>query len=114
MLLRGGGADTSPHLVADPAESNTVTGSDLVKGGEIPVLLASDALGRIGLLRYPADFPETPIIPVVEPASGENSVRALESGEEGNDHMCPDTGNFIWINEEREVGASNTGEVKVK
>lgn len=46
--------------------SNTLTGSDLVKGGDTPVLLASDALGRVGFLRYPALLPESPESPAVE------------------------------------------------
>lgn len=57
----------------DPSEtldsndsSNTLTASDLVKGGDTPVLLASDALGRVGLLRYPALLPESPDAPVEE------------------------------------------------
>ncbi|CAM9609602.1 unnamed protein product [Scytosiphon promiscuus] len=40
-----------------PSVTATITGSDLVKGGETPVLLACDSLGRVGLLRYPAQLP---------------------------------------------------------
>ncbi|CAM9107723.1 unnamed protein product, partial [Hapterophycus canaliculatus] len=47
----------------------TLTGSDLVKGGETPVLLACDSLGRVGLLRYPAQLPPLePALAVAPPA----------------------------------------------
>lgn len=51
---------------------NTITGSDLIKGGETSVLLAADTLGRVGLLRYPAKLPEPPTAPAaVESVPGE-------------------------------------------
>lgn len=71
----GGDIDTYP--------GNTLTGSDIVKGGEQPVLLASDALGRIGLLRYPAELPETPSIPAIEPAPGKKRGGTIGGGETG-------------------------------
>lgn len=51
------------------SENNILTGCDIVKGGQVPLLLASDALGRIGLLHYPAELPETPA--AIEAAIGE-------------------------------------------
>lgn len=49
--------DTSQPAVSPKGES-FLTGSDLVKGGDAPILLASDSLGRVGLLRYPAQLPD--------------------------------------------------------
>lgn len=47
-----------PTSAARPSTATAIlTGSDLVKGGEAPVLLACDSLGRVGLLRYPAQLP---------------------------------------------------------
>lgn len=75
----GGGATTSPPSSAS-APAATLTGSDLVKGGETAVLLASDSLGRVGFLRYPAQLPSQPDPPTSAPAplTGEGG-----SGEEG-------------------------------
>lgn len=54
---------------------STLTGSDLVKGGETSVLLVSDTLGRVGLLRYPAELHEPPtVLPVAEVAAGQRRV----------------------------------------
>lgn len=41
----------------EAATQNMVTGSDIIKGAGVPVLLASDSLGRLGLLRHPAPMP---------------------------------------------------------
>lgn len=43
------------------SDDKRLTGSDLIKGGETPVLLVSDDLGRLGLFRYPAPMPDVPI-----------------------------------------------------
>lgn len=65
-------ADTPPSIGPFSATDNTITGSDLIRGGEVPVLLAADTLGRVGLLRYPAKLPEPPAAtPTVESIAGE-------------------------------------------
>lgn len=63
--MASGGSDTSsPSQPSTPPKgSNILTGSDLVKGGDAPILLASDTLGRVGLLRYPAQLPDPPASP---------------------------------------------------
>lgn len=62
----------------------TLTGSDLVRGGDAPVLLASDSLGRVGLLRYPAKLPPEMVPPGDADAAGAAAPSAEESagGEE--------------------------------
>ncbi|CAM9415834.1 unnamed protein product, partial [Ectocarpus fasciculatus] len=62
----------------------TLTGSDLVRGGDAPVLLASDSLGRVGLLRYPANLPPEIAPPGDADAAGTAAPPAEESagGEE--------------------------------
>lgn len=49
---------------ANSADDDILTGSDLIKEAESAVLLASDSLGRLGLLRYPAQLPDVPVEPV--------------------------------------------------
>lgn len=64
--------------------SNVLTGSDLLKGSETPILLASDALGRVGLLRYPAKLPDelTPVEGVASVGRGaEANTPALGEAE---------------------------------
>lgn len=63
----GSGEDNSSSSPPPSGPAATLTGSDLVKGGEMPVLLASDSLGRVGLLRYPAQLPPEPILPTAAP-----------------------------------------------
>lgn len=64
--MASGGSDTSSlsQTSTSPKAGNILTGSDLVKGGDAPILLASDTLGRVGLLRYPAHLPEPPAPPL--------------------------------------------------
>ena len=67
-----------------PPPPPTLTGSDLVKGGETPVLLASDSLGRVGLLRFPAQLPPEPTPPTAASASDSAPpVEGVGGGEEG-------------------------------
>ena len=64
--MASGGSDTSPlsQPSTSPKAGNILTGSDLVKGGDAPILLASDTLGRVGLMRYPAQLPDAPASPL--------------------------------------------------
>lgn len=73
--------DSGPSPPPPPSEpAATLTCSDLVKGGETPVLLASDTLGRVGLLRYPAQLPPEPTPPTAAPVPA-----PPVGGEEGAD-----------------------------
>ena len=74
----GGKSSSAPPESSPPA--TTLTGSDLVKGGETPVLLASDTLGRVGLLRYPAQLPPEPVLPTSAPASAVEGGADAEGG----------------------------------
>lgn len=77
----GSGATASPPPPPPPSVPEaTLTGSDLVKGGDTPVLLASDSLGRVGLLRYPAQLPPEPTAPAAAPAP---PIAGGVGGEEG-------------------------------
>lgn len=90
MLAAGGGhghGDGTSIPSSSHAPAATLTGSDLVKGGETPVLLASDNLGRVGLLRYPAQLPpqqtEPPTAdPATAPPKGEGG--SVEEGAVGS------------------------------
>lgn len=67
------------------ATTATLTGSDLVKGGETPVLLACDSLGRVGLLRYPAQLPPPELAlaaapPAAAPDASTAEGAAVEDG----------------------------------
>lgn len=74
-------------LLSETAE--TITGSDLIKGGEIPVLLAADTLGRVGLLRYPAKLPEPPAAtPTMESVAGEGCGILTLLGSDHNIWLC--------------------------
>lgn len=77
-----GTAPTGSLSPSPPAA--TLTGSDLVRGGDAPVLLASDSLGRVGLLRYPAKLPPEMAPPGDADAAGTAAPSAEESagGEE--------------------------------
>lgn len=87
MLSSGGGGPNGDHGDGDatatppppPKPAATLTGSDLVKGGETPVLLAADSLGRVGLLRYPAQLPPEPTLPTAVPTPPVEG----DGGEEG-------------------------------
>ncbi len=82
----GGAGEGEPAASSPPeysAPAATLTGSDLVKGGEVPVLLASDSLGRVGLLRYPAQLPPEPALPIAAPAPAEEGGTGAEGGDAG-------------------------------
>lgn len=74
-MLTGDDSDSLSSQSPAPSTSTdsiTLTGSDLIRGGEAPILLVSDTLGRIGLFRYPASLPES---------SAHPSTAAIATGE---------------------------------
>lgn len=85
-MASGGGDPSSPSQSSTPAKDiNILTGSDLVKGGDAPILLASDALGRVGLLRFPAQLPDPPASPPApkDAAGGGFTARAVNATLQG-------------------------------